>query len=231
MKLMISHKVVWLLVASLAIGFIYPDTASAAEKKDKAARRAQQMLQKAKQDMALEKANMQAQFDLQKKELEDKVKTNDEQLQKRSANLGAAQRKLGSLQSELAKTNTEKTALETKQQEMQALLESTQKSLADLTLQFKQAQTDLKVNDNQRKTLSTNLAKTNVSLTGCEQKNTKLHQFGTDLIDIYDKPSLYTAIMRDEPFFQLKRVELENILQNQQDKLDEEKVASKKASY
>ena len=231
MKLILSHKILWLLIASLAVGFVYPDSAIAAEKKDKAARRAALMVQKAKQEMEQEKSNMQAQFDVQKKELEDKVKSNDEQLQKRSANLGVAQRKLGGLQSELTKVNSEKTALETKQLEMQALLESTQKSLEDLTLQFKQAQADLKINDNQRKTLSTNLAKINVSLSSCEQKNAKLHQFGTDLIDIYDKPSLYTAIMRDEPFFQLKRVELENILQNQQDKLDEEKVVSKKASY
>jgi len=228
MKLIPSHKILWLLLASLAIGFVYPDSAIAAEKKDKAARRAALMVQKAKQEMEQEKVNMQAQFDLQKKELEDKVKSNDEQLQKRSANLGAAQRKLGGLQSELTKVNGEKTALEIKQQELQALLESTQKSLADVTLQFKQAQADLKVNDNQRKTLSSNLSKTNVSLSSCEQKNANLHQFGSDLIDIYDKPSLYTAIMRDEPFFQLKRVELENILQNQQDKIDGEKIGSSK---
>jgi len=40
-------------------------------------------------------------------------------------------------------------------------------------------------------------------------------------VQIYDDPSRYEAIMRKEKFFQLKRVELENILQNQQDKLDE----------
>jgi hypothetical protein len=227
MKLMISHKVLWLLIASLATGFVYPDHAIAAEKKDKAAKRAALMVQKAKQEMEQEKVSMQAQFDLQKKELEDKVKTNDEQLQKRSASLGAAQRKLSNIESELAKTNADKAALEAKLLEMQALLETTQANLADLTLQHKQAQLDLKVNGNQRKTLSTNLASTNLSLRTCEQKNTKLHQFSTDLIKIYDKPSTYNAVMRDEPFFQLKRVELENILQSQQDKLDEEKVVSK----
>jgi hypothetical protein len=35
--------------------------------------------------------------------------------------------------------------------------------------------------------------------------------------------------MRDEPFFQLKRVELENILQDQQDKVDDEKVFYKRS--
>ncbi|WP_036303692.1 hypothetical protein [Methylotenera sp. L2L1] len=231
MKLMINPKVVWLLVASLAIGFVYPDNANAAEKKDKAARRAQQMVQKAKQEMEAEKANMQAQFELQKKELEDQVKTNDEQLQKRSASLGATQRKLGSVETELAKTSADKVALESKLLEMQTLLEATQQNLADLTLQHKQAQTDLQVNDSQRKKLSTNLASSNLSLRTCEQKNSNLHQFSTDLIDIYDKPGIYTAVMRDEPFFQLKRVELENILQHQQDNVDEEKVVIHKSSY
>ena len=66
MKLKLSHKISWLLIACFSIGFVYPDSASAAEKKDKAARRAALMVQKAKQEMEQEKANMQTQFDLQK---------------------------------------------------------------------------------------------------------------------------------------------------------------------
>jgi hypothetical protein len=37
--------------------------------------------------------------------------------------------------------------------------------------------------------------------------------------------------MRKEQFFQLKRVELENILQDRQDQLNEELVVKKKAAY
>ena len=111
--------------------------------------------------------------------------------------------------------------METKQQQTQAQLETTQKNLTDLKAQHQQAQTDLKFNDNQRKTLSTNLAQTTKLVNECEEKNIKLHQFGTELIQIYDKPSSYDAAMRKEQFFQLKRVELENILQNKQDKLND----------
>jgi chromosome segregation ATPase len=107
-------------------------------------------------------------------------------------------------------------------------LETTQKNLDDLKIQYQQAQVDLKFNDNQRKTLATNLALTTKSLNACEAKNTKLHQFGTELIQIYDKPSSYEAAMRKEQFFQLKRVELENILQNRQDQLNDELVVKKK---
>lgn len=226
MKLILNHKILCLLIASLAIGFMYPDSVIAAEKKDKAARRAALMVQKMEQ----EKASMQTEFDLQKKALEDKLKASDEELQKVNTSLVAANRKVNHLETDLSKVNAEKTALETKQLQTQTQLETTQTSLADLTVQYKQAQTDLKFNDNQRKALSTNLAQTTQFLNTCEEKNTKLYQLGTELIQIYDKPNAYESVMRKENFFQLKRVELENILQNQQDKLDDARVNKKRTA-
>jgi hypothetical protein len=121
--------------------------------------------------------------------------------------------------------------LEIKQQQIQVDLEATQKNLADLKVQYQQAQADLKFNDNQRKTLSTNLAQTIKSVNECEEKNIKLHQLGTELIQIYDKPSSYEAMMRKEQFFQLKRVELENILQNKQDKLNDAQFINRKSAF
>ncbi len=231
MILKLNYKVMLLIVLSFMIGFMQPNTAFAAEKKDKSARRAQLMMQKMKQDMEAEKAAMQAQFDTQKKELEDKLKIKDEEFVKLDKQLNTAERKNKSLEAELKKVNTEKTALETKLQQTQAQLETTQKNLADLKVEHNQALADLKFNDNQRKTLSTNLAQTTKAVNDCEVKNSKLHQFGTELIQIYDKPSSYEAAMRKEQFFQLKRVELENILQNQQDKLDDARFVNKKSAY
>ena len=124
-----------------------------------------------------------------------------------------------------------KETVDAKQLQTQAQLETTQKNLDDLKAQYQQAQVDLKFNDNQRKTLSTNLAQTTKSVNDCEAKNAKLHQFGTELIQIYDKPGSYDAVMRQEQFFQLKRVELENILQSRQDQLNEELVVKKRAAY
>jgi len=230
MKLNMSHKVLGLLVVALIVGFTYPYGANAAEKQDKSARRTAMMMQKMKQDAEQDKANMQAQFDLQKKELEDKIKDKDMRLQKAEKSLASAQHKIKKLEGEIVKANNEKAALTTKLQQTQATLETTQKNLAELKLQYSQAQADLKFNDNQRKTQSTNLAQTNKSLSICEDKNNKLHQFGSELISIYDKPSNYEAAMRKESFFQLKRVELENILQTYQDKLNDEHLVNRKAS-
>lgn len=231
MKSILNYRVVCLLIASFTIGFVYPDNVSAAEKQDKSARRTAIMIQKMKQDMEQEKANMQVQFDLQKKELEDKNKLKNEQLQKLEKSLAMLERKAKSLENDLKIANTEKAILDTKLQETQAQLDIKLLYLANLKLQYTQAQADLKFNDNQRKSLSTNLATTTKSLNSCESKNTKLYQFGAELIQIYDKPSTYSAAMRKEPFFQLKRVELENILQNQKDKLDDDHLITGKSAY
>jgi chromosome segregation ATPase len=225
-----SYGILFSIVISIALGFALPNIAYAAEK-DKSARRAALMMQKMKQDMEADKAAMQTQFDAQKKELEEKVKSKDEELAKLNKKLATAERKNKTLEAEVKKVNIEKATLETKQQQTQAQLETTQKNLADLKVQYSQAQADLKFNDNQRKTLATNLAQTTKSVNECEEKNIKLHKFGTELIQIYDKPSDYEAVMRKEQFFQLKRVELENILQNKQDNLDDARFVNKKSAY
>ena len=222
MKLKPISKNVYLIIATLAITFAFSSNGFSAEK-DKSSRRTAMM-----QDMEAEKATMQTQFDTQKKELEDKLKSSDEELLKVNKLLTTAMRKIKTLQGEIKKITLAKELVDAKLLQTQNQLEITQKNLDDLKMQYKQAQTDLKFNDNQRKTLSTNLAQTTKSLDVCETKNAKLHQFGTELIQIYDKPSSYDAAMRKEPFFKLKRVELENILQNRQDQLNDELVVKKK---
>lgn len=227
----LTQKITALLIAALIIGFVFPQESFSAEKKDKSARRAALMMQKMKQDMEAEKVSLQTQFDAEKKALEDAAKLKDEAIAKLEKQVASAERKAKTLQVELIKTQDEKVAVEAKLVQTQTNLDTTQKSLADLNAVHTQALADLKFNDNQRKTQASNLADTTKQLNTCEAKNIKLHQFGTELIQIYDKPSSYEAAMRKEQFFQLKRVQLENILQNQQDKLDEEKFSSQKLGY
>ena len=235
MKQLINFKLFFILLLSFGIGFITPSSAIAAEK-DKSARRAALMMQKMQQDMQAkmdaEKANMQTLIDTQKKEFEEKLISKEAELAKQNKKLITAERKNKNLEADIQKMTAEKMALDTKLQQTQLTLETTQKNLADLNALHTQALADLKFNDNQRKTLSTNLAQTSKSRDECEVKNEKLHQFGTELIKIYDKPASYDAAMRKEQFFQLKRVELENILQTKQDNLDDARfINNKKAAY
>lgn len=230
MKFNFTDKIITLFILALMAGTLVPQTSFAAEKKDKAARRQALMMQKMKQDMEAEKSAMQAQFDAQKKTLEEQLLAKNTELKKTNSDLAVSQRKAKKLGAELSKTQAEKTAVETKLTDTKATLDLTKNTLADLQAVHAQALADLKFNDNQRKTISANLADTTKQLNTCAAQNTKLHQFGTDLIQIYDKPSRYEAVMRKEKFFQLKRVELENILQNQQDKLDEHRFSVGKSA-
>ena len=228
------QQLIYLLIMTIALSISGTGNTVAAEK-DKSARRAALMMQKMKQDMQAQmdadKATMQEQFDTQKKEFEDKIKSIDEELAKQTKKLVVAERKNKNLEADIAKVTAEKLALDSKLQQTQSTLDISQNNLAEQKKQYTKAQADLKFNDSQRKTLSTNLAQTNKAMDECTIKNGKLHQFGSELIQIYDKPSTYDAAMRKEQFFQLKRVELENILQNKQDSLDEARYVNKKTDY
>jgi chromosome segregation ATPase len=220
MKITSTYKVVFLLLATFAISLASSGDLLAAEK-DKAARRAALMMQKMKQDMEAEKAAMQAQFDTQKKELEGKLKAKEEQVTVLDKKLLSAQKKNKALEGDIKKLKLDKEVVDAKLVQTQNTLDETKNTL-------QQAQSDLKVNESQRKTLTGNLAQTSKSLNECGIKNEKLHQFGTELIQIYDSASSYEDAMRKEKFFQLKRVELENILQSKQDSLDEARFVNKK---
>ncbi len=222
-----NYQIIALLLCAFIFGVVSP-VADAAEKKDKTARRQALMMQKMKQDMEAEKITMQAQFDAQKKTLEEQLLAKNTELVLANKVLASTQRKAQILNAEFSKTQTEKSALAGKLAETQTNLDLTKNTLTDLQSVQAQALADLKFNDNQRKTLSSNLTDTAKQLNTCTENNAKLHQFGTELIQIYDNPSRYEAVMRKEKFFQLKRVELENILQNQQDKLDEQRFSARK---
>lgn len=234
MKNKAMHQYIYLLIMTIAMSLVGIGNATAAEK-DKSARRAAIMMQKIKQDMQTQidadKATMQAQLDAQKKESEEKLKIKEDEIATINKKLAATESKNKNLLRDLTKTTAEKMALDSKLQQTQAELDTTQKNLGEIQTQHAQALTDLKFNDGQRKTLATNLAQSNKTMNECTIKNGKLYQFGTELIQLYEKPSTYEAAMRKEQFFQLKRVELENILQSKQDSLDEARYVNKKTNY
>ena len=179
--------------------------AIAADKKDKAASEAQRRVAMIKQQLQAEKAELQVSFEKEKSELKGKM----EQSEKAGNTL---KRRNAELTQELEALRKEKAELE-------AVKLSTETTLAE-------AQRDLKSNDEQRKELSKSLVQRDQSLASCNEKNARLHDFGLDLVKICEKPSLYKAALRSEPFTQIKRVELENILQDYRDKLDEQRVST-----
>ena len=201
----------------LAISLL-ANPALAADKKDKASRRVQQIQQ--------EKAQLQSQLDqtLQAKAVLDadmaKAQEDNTALKSRSA---AASRKISGLETSLKEMTAERMDFEAKLLKTQTELEATKTALSELDAKHQANLYDLKINEQQRTNLTaTTIQKTKV-IDACVAKNAKLYDYGLELVKLFENPSLYRRIVLNEPFSQLKRVELENILQNYNDKIDLEK--------
>jgi chromosome segregation ATPase len=54
----------------------------------------------------------------------------------------------------------------------------------------------------------------------CESKNAKLVQANRELLGRYEKKGFFDTLLQREPLTQLKRVEIENIVQEYQDEID-----------
>ena len=59
----------------------------------------------------------------------------------------------------------------------------------------------------------------------CLGKNERLYQFGRDLISQVERPGDFSGILRAEPFTQINRVQLENIVQDARDNFDDNHMA------
>lgn len=221
MKLSLRIMLAMLLAATVAA-----QPALAADKKDKAVREAQRRMALIKQQMEAEKAELQAAFDKEKAELQGKVQESEKAGNALKGSIAQARRHNAELTQELDAVKKEKVDLEAAKLRVETSLADTRSALESTRKTLAETQRDLKTNEAQRKDLSKSLTQRDNSLVACTEKNSRLHGFGLQLIKVYDKPGTYQEILRTEPFTQIKRVELENILQDYRDKLDEQQVTA-----
>ena len=215
------------LVSILLVTSLLTNPALAADKKDKAARRAQQMVQQIQQ----EKAQLQAQLD---QELQAKAAMEADLAKAQAENvaikskLSAANVKIDGLEVSLKEMTGERLAFEAKLMKTQVELQSTKTALNDLEVKYQGTVYDLKVNEQQRANLTaTSIQKTKL-IDACVAKNNKLYDYGLELVKLYENPTDYKKVVLTEPFSQLKRVQLENILQDYNDKIDEQSLKTAK---
>lgn len=217
-------KIILSLLLSLGLIALHTTPGWAAEKQDKAAKRAAILMQKMKQDLEAEKSALQTQFEQEKKDLSQALDHAQTEQRSHSAKLQGQVKRNQQLQSENQKLTQENEALSAQLKQLQTQLAEQGQQLEITQEALKAAKTDLDTNDMQRKALVAKVGASHQQLVSCEEKNSRLYNYGHELISLYDDASVYQKIMRSEPFFQLKRVELENLLQDKQAQLLENKV-------
>ncbi len=203
------------LVSGLIFGLSSTHFVEAADDKD--SKRSAQMIRQMRQQQAKLEAEKQA----KDAELAEKQKA----LEEASQSAAQASGSLKKVNTQL--TNSNRSLLKTKSilAERESELAQIKNELEQLKQQHQQALADLEFNEQQRKTQVDHVAQSTKRLNECTEKNQLLYAHGKSLIKIYEKPSLYEHVMRKEKFFQLKRVELENILQDKLDQLDDANVS------
>lgn len=186
-----------LVLLALILG-LSPPVAAADGKEREQLKRLQLSLRKLQQEnvrLAQEKAELEA------------------QLKKSRLRLEGAEAKM---RSTAGRTAALERSLRAGQDETAALvrrLEEAEKTLSGMRDALQTAQTA-------GHRLDADLQRTAQSLSACEAKNVRLHALGLELLDRYEGKGCGEAMLQAEPFTQLKRVEIENYVEDARERLD-----------
>lgn len=109
-------------------------------------------------------------------------------------------------------------------QQTNAQLSSQRASNAKLQSTYEETSNNLKTRDADAKRLDTMLGQARQRIDACETKNDALYKTAEEVLDLYDKRDLWDAVASSEPVTKLKRVEIENLMQDYEDKLRANKI-------
>ncbi|MHB1176409.1 MAG: hypothetical protein ACYCZJ_14930 [Sulfuriferula sp.] len=211
-----SFRLLALVLAGMAL---LGNSAMADDKHERALlRRVQLQMQQVEQ----EKAALQQQltgFEQEKSTLSNEKGALAKKLQSAESRATTESRKSRSLEQELEAARKDKQALQEQKSEVE-------KRLAAMTAQQAESARQLTMLQGENKQVESNLSMRERQVTGCEDKNLKLYQYGRDLIKQCRDHSATDVILRLEPVTGIGHVEIENMLEEYRDKLDAQKLIS-----
>jgi predicted nucleic acid-binding Zn-ribbon protein len=199
-------KTFFQLTVLLLTGILSINAIAADSPKDKQAKRMQLLLNAAQQ----EKTDLAAQVEALKKKV-------SEVESKRAA----FEKKLGGQSKQLSE-------LADKQQQADLLDKQQQ---AELSNKYQESEKKLKQMEEQYATSNKNLQQMQLDkeqekkrmdgdLQVCEKKNSELYRISSELMDKYQAKGIWQSMRQAEPFTQIEKVKLENLLQEYRDKAD-----------
>jgi hypothetical protein len=128
----------------------------------------------------------------------------------------AADKELGELRQQGA---ADKTALE----QASAAEKQQGDSIAKWQASYNQAAEAARTRDGDAKRLDAVVGKLRPQVQSCEAKNAELYKIGEEVLGLYDKKD-FLDLVAGEPVTKLKRVELENTMQDYEDKMRDNEI-------
>ncbi len=191
---------------------------------DKKERDAQRKLRLMMQNMTQEKAALES----EKNSLSEQVKSLNKQITDLKNSSASVSRKkdarVGEVEKELLAVKEENLSLASKLQAAQSSLEDLAvKSRESLQGLQKDLQTSVDQGDackSQLQESASNVSRQSQLIEMCEKKNMVLYELNVEILDRYKKKGAWDALLQAEPFTQIRKVEIENIIQEYKEKLE-----------
>lgn len=105
--------------------------------------------------------------------------------------------------------------------EVRSRLDQTHAKLLEVIEKYKKIDQDKSELSNSYAQLKASQENTEQQLKTCDQHNVKLYQAALELLERYQNKGTFSAMLQDEPILQFQSVEIENIVQEYEDKLRE----------
>lgn len=183
---------------------------------------------------ALKRAQQQVQQIRQEKAgLEEKLGGFEQEKDKLAGQLSGAQARAKSaasksqqLQTELDAATRDKQALETQKTDLERQLAELTTKHTELVAKQTATERELAQTRSLKVQTESSLQSRVQQLASCEDKNIKLYSHGRNLIKQCTDRSATDTVLRLEPFTGIKRVQMENLLEEYRDKLDAQKLTT-----
>lgn len=162
--------------------------------------------QTAARDAAAQRDALQVELEKSKKE----VAEHDRQQKKEVAQL---KERIAQLEKETAKTEQQNTRNQETGNALRDRIKDQQEKLQKVVDKYKELVETLRQVETDRTQLQATSKTQATQLDTCSNDNIKLHDLGLELADLYENKGVWAALVEKEPVTQLKRVELENRVQ------------------
>lgn len=111
------------------------------------------------------------------------------------------------------------TQLDAQKQTLAAAIATYQENLTRWQMAYNEAAETARTRDADAKKLDALLVQTRGRAMVCEDKNAELYKFGKELVELYGNQDVLGSLGSKEPFTRLKQVQIENLMQDYEDKL------------
>lgn len=165
------------------------------------------------QQLASERTQLQAENAKQKKELEELKK----QVKGLTTDKAALSQRAQSSAAAVARAAEGKESLEQSLQQQRARME-------ELVGKFRETATALRTVESDRADVTNRLDASQRELKTCVDKNLALYKVNVEALDQLENQGLWSSLARKEPFTQLKRVEIENLIDGYRDRATEQRM-------